>query len=324
MTYNEAALNEVENADLESLGQRKTDGVVWINVDGSRHAETVKRLGDLFGLHALALEDVVNLGQRAKTDPFDEHLFIVIRMPAPGPRYAAEQVSIFLGKDFVITFQEQPGDVFEPVRERIRHGKGRIRKCGADYLAYALIDSVVDSYFPLLEALGERLEAVEDTVMVSPDQSVVAELHAIKADLLGMRRDLWPQRDALAELARDESALVRKKTAPFLRDCYDHNSQLIDLVQVYREVCSDLMSVYLSSVSNRMNEVMKVLTIIATIFIPLGFIAGLYGMNFNPERSAWNMPELNWVLGYPFALLLMLAVAVGLVVFFKKKGWLGS
>ncbi len=308
--------------DLNTLRERWP--VVWVNVDGVAHVDTVDRIGAVFGFHPLALEDVVNLGQRAKTEPYDEHLFIVARMPRAGRRYTTEQISMFLGKGVVVTFQERSGDVFDPVRERIRQGKGRMRKRQADYLAYALIDAVIDSYFPILEDLGERLERIEDDVMRSPDPKTVATLHRIKGDLLGMRRDIWPHREALGQLLREESSFVRDDTVLFLRDCYDHNSQLIDLVQVYREVCSDLMSVYLSSVSNRMNEVMKVLTIIATIFIPLGFIAGLYGMNFNPEKSGWNMPELNWSFGYPVALILMLAVAVALILFFKRKGWIGS
>jgi magnesium transporter len=324
MAYGPDGLEEEGDEALGHVPELGRRPVTWVNIDGVGHVDSVGELGEMFALHPLALEDVVNMGQRAKLEPYDDHLFIVTRMPVPGSRHMTEQVSMFLGKEFVITFQERSGDVFEPVRERIRHGKGRIRKCGADYLAYALIDAVIDSYFPLLEGLGERLEAIEDDVMRSPGPKTVAALHAIKTDLLGIRRDIWPHREALGSLQREESPFIRRETAVFLRDCYDHNSQLIDLVQVYREVCSDLMSVYLSSVSNRMNEVMKVLTIIATIFIPLGFIAGLYGMNFNPERSRWNMPELNWAFGYPFALLLMLGVALGLVVFFKKKGWLGS
>jgi magnesium transporter len=232
-----------------------------------------------------------------------------------------EQLSLFLGRGFVLTFQERRGDGFDGVRARIEHGKALIRRSGADYLAYALLDAVVDGYFPVVESIRDELEVLEDEVLDSPERQTVSKIHAIKRRLQSLRRAIGPHREAINSLLRDSADFVEQDTALYLRDCYDHVLRLAERVEVYREQCADLMTTYLSMVSNRMNEVMKVLTIIATIFIPLSFIAGLYGMNFNPEISRWNMPELNWILGYPFALALMAILAGGLVLFFWRKGW---
>ena len=298
--------------------------VLWVDVDGLGDVETIRTLGELFGLHRLALEDVLNVLQRPKIEQYGNSCFIVTRMVSLGERLETEQLNLFLGRNFVLTFQEgRPGDCLDIIRERIRQKRGRIREAGLDYLAYALLDAVVDCYFPILEEYGERLEDYEDAILASPSGETVARIHEIKRNLLTLRRAVWPQREIFNSLLREEIPFVTHETRLYLRDCYDHVSQLIDLIETYRELGSDLTDVYLSSVSNRTNEIMRVLTVIATIFIPLTFIAGVYGMNFNPSVSPWNMPELNWYWGYPFSLVLMLVVTVGQLVFFRRKGWLG-
>ncbi len=294
--------------------------VTWVNVDGLGDEATLRRLAEIFGIHRLALEDVVSLGQRAKVEPYQDYLFVVGRMPAGEPG-ETEQLSLFLGAHFVLTFQERSGDCFEAVRERIRHGKGLLRGAGSGYLTYALLDSLIDGYFPVLEAVSETLEAIEDEVLGEPEAATISRIHAIKRSLVSMRRAIWPHREAINALSRDAGDFVSEETVVHLRDCYDHTVQIVELVEAYREAASDLMGTYLSAVSNRMNEVMKVLTIIATIFIPLSFIAGLYGMNFDREVSPWNMPELGWYFGYPFALGGMAAIGVGMVVYFWRRGW---
>jgi magnesium transporter len=298
--------------------------VIWVNVEGLGSVETIQTLGEIFDLHSLALEDVLDVHQRPKVEEYDQYLFVVARMPMSGERLDTEQFSLFLGPHFVLTFDERPGDCLEPVRERLRHKRGRLRDANADYLAYALLDAIVDSYFPLLEDYGERLETLEDEVITRPTHDIVSRVHKVKRDLLTLRRAIWPQREAINSLFRDVTPLVTDETRVYLRDCYDHTVQVLDLVETYRELGADLMDVYLSNVSNRINEVMRVLTVIAVIFIPLTFIAGVYGMNFNPDRSPWNMPELNWYWGYPFSLTLMAVVAVGQLVFFWRRGWLGA
>ena len=301
----------------------KRHQVTWVNVTGLGDAKVIRRLGEMFRLHPLALEDVVNTHQRAKVDDYGEHLFLVVRMLASGERLETEQVSIFLGKDFVLTFQERPGDCLDPVRKRIHTAKGRIRRSGPDYLAYAILDAVIDAYFPVLEKTGERLDQLDERVEAATDQATIAQIHELKSELLLLRRAVWPLRDALSALVREPNPLVCEDTRVFLRDCHDHVVQVIELVETCRETCADLRDLHLSAVNNRMSEVMKVLTVIATIFIPLSFIAGLYGMNFDPQASAWNMPELGWRLGYPFALGVMAAVAAGLLWFFRRRRWIG-
>ncbi len=298
--------------------------VLWVDVEGLGNVETIRTLGEVFGLHRLALEDVINVHQRPKVEQYGEYYFIVTRMVRLSEHLETEQLSLFLGKNFVLTFQEgQPGDCLDLIRERIRQKRGRIREAGLDYLAYALLDAIVDCYFPILEEYGERLEAFEDEILSRPYGDVVARIHEIKRNLLTLRRAIWPQRETFNALLREETPFVTHETRLYLRDCYDHVSQLIDLIETYRELGSDLTDVYLSSISNRTNEIMRVLTVIATIFIPLTFIAGVYGMNFNPSASPWNMPELNWFWGYPFSLALMAAVALGQLIFFRRRGWLG-
>lgn len=299
---------------------------VWINIDGLGDADTLREMGKLFHLHPLALEDVVNLHQRPKFEDYDKHHFVVLRMPLAGladQEFQSEQVSLCFGSDFVVTFQEVPGDVFEPVRRRLRSEASQIRKRDPDYLAYALIDAAIDAFFPVLERFGEQVEALENDVIGRPTASHIGEIHRLKHELLTLRRSVWPMRDMIAAMLRDDSALIAESTRVYLRDCHDHTTQLIDMIETYREIASGLVEIHLSSLANRTNEVMQVLTLIATIFIPLTFVVGVYGMNFNTEISLWNMPELNLRYGYPVVMVFMLAIAVALVILFRRKGWIG-
>ena len=314
----------------ELLAAPNRPPVVWIDVVGLGDAATISGIGSLLGLHKLALEDVINVHQRSKLDLFPGSLFFVARMaeppPADSPRdpLTTDQLSLFLGPDYVVTFQERPGDSFDPVRSRLREDVGRTRAMGPDYLAYALIDAAIDAYFPFLEGLGERLEAVEDRIVLGGNGDISsAEVHRIKRDLLTVRRAMWPLRDALGSMYRDTTPLIKPETRLFLRDCYDHTVQIIDLVETYREIGSDLMDVYLTQVNTRINEVMKMLAIIATLFIPLNFVAALYGMNFDPDASPWNMPELRSRYGYPAVLALMASIAAAMFVMFWRRGWIG-
>ncbi|HEY5598746.1 MAG TPA: magnesium/cobalt transporter CorA, partial [Kiloniellales bacterium] len=323
--YGPADVEEVEAARLEDIAKNRGKWpVVWVNVDGLRDLDFIRAIGEMFGLHRLALEDVVNVHQRPKVEEYEDHLFVVSRMIAVDDAPHTEQISLFLGDGYLLTFQETVGDCFDPVRDRIRRHRGLIRESGADYLTYALLDAVIDGYFPVLEDYGEELEILEDTVLAAPLREHVGQIHEMKRNFLTLRRAIWPQREMISALSRNTSKQVSDQTRVYLRDCYDHTIQLIDILETYREVASGLVDVYLSSVSARMNEIMKVLTIIATIFIPLGFIAGVYGMNFNQGVSPWNMPELSWYFGYPVALGLMAAVAGGLLFFFRRRGWLGG
>jgi magnesium transporter len=296
--------------------------VTWVNVDGLGDAKVVARLGEIFGLHPLALEDVLNTHQRSKVEQYGDHLFIVARMIEGGADFETDQLGMFLGQRFVVTFQHLVGDCLDPLRERIRVGRGIIRTAGPDYLAYAMLDAVVDSYFPVLERFGEEIEALEDAIINNPDRGIISHTHEVKSKLLVLRRAIWPLREALHVLVRDPNPVIHEDTRVYLRDCSDHTFQIIDLLETYRELASDLLELYHSSLSNRMNEVMQVLTVIATIFIPLTFIVGIYGMNFDTAVSPWNMPEVKWYYGYPAVWGLMIAIAGGLLLFFRRKGWL--
>ena len=316
--------SETRPVDARALpALRRSHAVLWVDLVGLADHHAIRTLAGEFGLHPLAVEDITNTHQRPKVESYADHLFIVFRMVTPGGPVEGEQVSMIVGKDHVLTFQEKPGDCFTPVRERLRHGKGRLREAGADYLAYALIDAAIDGYFPVLETLGEALESLEDSVVDDPDRRQVEELHHTKRDLLVLRRAIWPLRELLGALLRDDSPIIAATTRPYLRDAYDHTVQLMDIVETYREIASGLLDVYLSSQSARLNEVMKVLTIIATIFMPMSFIASLYGMNFDTTHP-FNMPELGWPLGYAWALGIMAAIALGLLWWFERKGWLGD
>ncbi len=294
--------------------------VIWVNVDGLGDAATIKEIGEMFGVHRLALEDVVHVRQRAKVDEFpgpNEHLFIVARMlDRTDHNVRTEQLSIFLGKNFVLTFQERPGDCLDAIRLRAKEGRGHLREAGSDYLAYSILDAVIDEYFPLLEALGDRLEELEQCVLLNPAPSAASQIHQLKRELLVFRRGVWPLREALSALQRGTSTLITHDTRLYLRDCSDHTFQVLDLIEVYRELAAGLVDLYMTSVSYRMNQIMKVLTIIATIFIPLTFVVGIYGMNFD------NMPELHWRYGYFAAMGLMAAIALVMLGFFWHKGWL--
>jgi len=310
-------------ADFDKLAEIiKQYPVTWVNVDGLGDAKVVARLGEIFGLHPLALEDVLNTHQRSKVEQYGDHLFIVARMIEGGTDFETDQLAMFLGQRFVVTFQHIVGDCLDPLRERIRGGRGILRSAGPDYLAYAMLDSVVDSYFPILEKFGEEIESLEDAIINKPDRGIISHTHEVKSKLLVLRRAIWPLRDALHVLVRDPNPIIREDTRVYLRDCSDHTFQIIDLLETYRELASDLLELYHSSLSNRMNEVMQVLTVIATIFIPLTFIVGVYGMNFDTSVSPWNMPELKWYFGYPAIWGVMIAVTVGLLLFFRRKGWL--
>jgi magnesium transporter len=323
MDYGPESLEEKEVSSVEeTFPYRDTPTVTWINVNGLHDVDLLQKFGEHFGFHPLALEDVLNTGQRPKIEDYDDHEFIVVKELRWQGGLEVEQISMFLGRRYVITLQEFPGDPFNPVRERIRKGKGRIRKMGPDYLAYALIDATVDEFFPILEKFGERIEDLEAEVVENPTRETLQEIHRVKRELLIMRRAAWPEREVINGLQRGESHLIRKETKIYLRDCYDHTIQIMDMIETYRDLTASMMDVYLSSISNRMNEIMKVLTIIATIFIPLTFIVGVYGMNFNPESGPWNMPELNWYWGYPVVWLVMLVIALGLLYIFWKREWL--
>ena len=323
MDYGPDRLEEKTITRVEQLfPYRDSPTVTWINIDGLHDVAALEAIGKHFGFHPLALEDVLNCGQRPKIEDYGEYHFMIMKSLLLGETLETEQISFFLGGNYVITMQEVAGDSFEQVRERIRRGKGLIRRSGPDYLTYALIDALVDEFFPVLEKYGEQIENLEAEMLLEPSQATIQEIHRIKRELLMVRRSAWPERDVINAMQREESDVIRPETQVFLRDCYDHTIQVIDMLETYRELASGLLDVYLSSLSNRMNEVMKVLTIISTIFIPLNFIAGIYGMNYNPEASPLNMPELNWYWGYPFALTLMATVAGLLVVYFRKKRWM--
>ena len=309
----------------ECVAHLTTESVSWIDVGGLGDKATLEKLGEVFELHPLILADIVNVPQRPKLEDYQEQLVIITQMinSAHDRGIWLEQVSFVLGKNYLLTVQEEPQqDCFNPVRDRLSKNKGTIRQHQADYLAYALWDTIIDGYFPVLEMYGERIEELEELVLSQPSKVTLGKIHQIKRDLLSLRRAIWPQRDVLNILIRDGHVLISDRTLRYLKDIYDHTIQIIDTIEIYRELASGLMDVYLSAVSNKMNEVMKLLAVISTIFIPLTFIAGVYGMNFNTDASPWNMPELNWSWGYPLCLALMLAIAIALSVYFKRRGWI--
>lgn len=309
---------EVESVD-ECYAFKETDTVTWVNVSGIHDTEVVQKLGDMFELHSLVLEDILHTGQRPKIEEYEGYLFIVLKMlyrHEESKDIVSEQVSIVLTPHVVLSFQEAEGDVFDLIRERIREAKGRIRKMKGDYLAYALIDAIVDHYFIVLEQLGERIESLEEDLISDPQPTTLRAIHSMKNEIIYLRKSVWPLREVVSNLERGESPLIKKATRVFLRDVYDHTIRVLDTVETFRDLVSGMLDIYLSSTSNKMNEVMKVLTIIATIFIPLGFVAGLYGMNFD------NMPELHWRGGYFLALSFMFLAALAMLAYFKRKGWL--
>ncbi|BAY92191.1 MULTISPECIES: magnesium/cobalt transporter CorA [unclassified Tolypothrix] len=310
----------------ECLQFLDANSVSWVDVRGLGNIDILQRVGQVFDLHPLVLEDVVNMAERPKTEDYDDQLLIIARMVVPKKNafgFFSEQVSLVLGKTYLLTVQEEPEhDCFDAVRSRIEKSKGIIRKSGADYLTYALLDAIIDGFFPVLERYGEQIEDLEEEVITRPTQKTLQKIYKIKRELLQLRRAIWPQRDVINSLMRDSGENISDEVRIYLRDCYDHAVQVIDMVETYRELTSGLMDVYLSAVSNKMNEIMKILTVVSSIFIPLTFVAGIYGMNFNTEKSPYNMPELNWYWGYPLCLAVMAAIAGGLLFFFWRRGWL--
>ena len=293
--------------------------VTWVNVDGIHLLAETAAMGDCLELHPLVLEDVANTNQRPKAEDYGDYLYVVLKMLAyddEANQTTSEQISLVLGPDYVVSFQERPGDVFGAIRERIRSAKGRIRKMGADYLAYCLLDALVDNYFVVLEKIGDRIEFFEDQLVTEPTAGTLHEIHNLKREMIFLRKSVWPLREVIGALQRGESKLIQDSTGIYLRDVYDHTIQVIDTAETFRDMLSGMLDIYLSSVSNRMNEVMKVLTVIATIFIPLTFLAGVYGMNFK------HMPELQWVWAYPALWLVMLAIALVMLLYFHRRKWL--
>lgn len=294
-------------------------GITWVDVDGVHNVEMIRRLGDQYALHPLVLEDIVNTVQRPKIEDYGNYLFIVLRMlrPTGTATFTSEQLSIILGPSHIFTFQEGlQGDVFDSVRERLRNGKGKARGLGADYLAYALIDAVVDNYFSVLEDLGEQIVNLEEELATTPDPNTLHVINEIKKEIIFLRKAVWPLREAVSFLERGDSHLLSDATRVYFRDVYDHTVQVIDTVETYRDLLSGMFDLYLTSISNRTNEIMKFLTIIGTIFLPLTFLVGVYGMNFK------HMPELELQNGYFMLWGLMLALAVAMIIYFRRKRWL--
>ena len=313
--YFEKVVDSVE----ECVPFKETSTVTWINVDGVQDAAVIEKLGAAFGIHALVLEDIMTTTQRPKVDDLGNAVFLVLRMiecDAAGTDMRADQLSLILGPNYVLSFQETPGDCLGPVRERIRGGKGRIRTLGPDYLAYAIVDAVVDNYFFVLEKLGERIDGLEDALVDEPRRGLLHDIHVLKREMIGLRKAVWPLREVVSGLERLETPLIQKSTDLFLRDLYDHSIQVIDTVESFREMLTSMVETYLSSASNRMNEIMKVLTIISTIFIPITFLVGLYGMNFI------HMPEIRWRWGYPMVWALIVGSVAAMFALFRKKKWL--
>ncbi len=320
MDYDETNLQEMEAKTItECFIFAEKSTVTWINVEGLHQVEVIQKLGDCYGFHPLVLEDILNTNQRPKMEDYGEYFYIVLKMlhNEKSPETIAEQISLILGKNFVISFQEGiEGDVFNAIRERIRGGKGRIRGLGADYLAYSLIDAIVDNYFVVLEKMGERIEDLEDELVTNPRPPTLHEIHELKREMIFLRKAVWPLREVVSAMERGESPLITDPTRIYLRDVYDHTIQVIDSIESSRDMLSGMLDIYLSSLSNRMNEIMKFLTIIGTIFIPLTFIVGVYGMNFE------FLPELKWRWGYFAVWGVMLGVSLFMVVYFKRKKWL--
>ena len=320
MDYDRTAFEEKEAETVEEcLSFKEKPTVTWINVDGLHEIDVMEKLGKHFNLHPLVMEDILHTGQRPKMEDLDEYILVILKMlnyDGETDTVKSEQFSIILGSNFVISFQEVPGDVFNSLRERIRNGKGRVRRMGADYLAYALIDSIVDHYFILLEKFGDRIEGLEEELAEDPHPQTLQAIHNLKQEIIFLRKSVWPLREVISGLERTESPLIHDDISMYLRDVYDHTIQVIDSVETDQDILSGMLDLYLSSVSNKMNEVMKVLTIFASIFIPLTFMAGVYGMNFE------FMPELKVHWAYPALWGAMITVAVILLVLFKRKRWL--
>jgi magnesium transporter len=322
MNYNASFIDEKITQDInEALAFEKKDAITWINVDGIRNHRVLETIGTKYNLHPLLLEDISSNDQRPKLDEYDEHIYIVVKMLSFNNEencIAAEQVSFILGKDYVISFQEEEkkGDVFNPNRDRLKANKGKIRKSGSDYLLYSLVDTIVDNYFIILETIGEKVEGLEDALIADPSPERLKVLYALKREMIHLRKSVWPLREVVSKMEKGESELIQPATQLFIRDVYDHTIQVIDTIESYRDLLASMVDIYMSSISNRMNSVMKFLTIISTIFIPLTFVAGLYGMNFD------YMPGLKSEYGYPAVIAFMFLAGVSMFYYFKKKKWL--
>jgi magnesium transporter len=318
--YDSATIEEQRFANVDDcLLHLERPGITWVNVEGVHDVEIIRHLGERFKMHPLVLEDIVNTVQRPKIEDYNDYLFVVLRMlrPTGGGEFTSEQLSIILGPRHLFTFQEGiQGDVFDTVRERLRNGKGKARGMGADYLAYALIDAIVDSYFSVLEDLGERIVNLEEDLTLSPDPGTLHEINNIKKEIIFLRKAVWPLREAVSFLERGDSDLLSDSTRLYFRDVYDHTVQVIDTVETYRDLLSGMLDLYLSSISNRINEVMKFLTVIGTIFMPLTFLVGVYGMNFK------HMPELEWRSGYFMLWGFMIVLSIAMIIYFRRKRWL--
>ncbi|MBI5250781.1 MAG: magnesium/cobalt transporter CorA [Desulfomonile tiedjei] len=320
LDYDLNSVRESQIKDMEELRQfKESPSVTWINVNGVHDTKLVEIIGQIFEVHPLVLEDIVNTTQRPKADVSREYTFVVFKTleyNADTGEIIPEQLSLILGANFLLTFQERPGDPFDPIRERIRSAAGLLRKSGADFLAYSIIDASVDHYFIVLESLAERIELLEEKLVADPKRELLAQIHRLKVDMIFLRRSVWPMREVISRLSSGDSAFVKESTRPYLRDVYDHTVHVVDSIETYRDIVSGMLDIYLSSASNRLNEIMKVLTIIATIFIPLTFVSGWYGMNFK------DMPELTWKWGYPMVIAIALSITTIMLVFFKRNKWI--
>jgi magnesium transporter len=317
---------EIPLADLEGAFLPEKDKVVWVDVQGLGDAGLMQRIAEALGLHPLTLEDIVHIHQRPKLEEFEDYLFVVMRAVRllDDQRIDNEQLSLVLKPGLLVTFQERPGDGFDPVRKRLAEGKGQLRKSGTDYLFYALIDTAIDNYYPVLELYGDTMDQIDEQVRENPRPATSAAVHAMRRELRQLRRAVWPLRDVAVTLGRGDLDLVTGAVKVAFRDCHDHAVQVTEFVESNRERASDLADLYLAVVGEKTNQVMKVLTIIATIFIPLTFLCGVYGMNFKTEVSPYNMPELSWRFGYPFFWTIAVVIFAGMLWFFRHKGWLGS
>lgn len=325
IAYDRDRLLEEEDVDMARVAALRSDWpVVWIDVVGLGSTETIQHIQEGFSLHPLVIEDVVNVGQRPKLEEYEDYNFLVLRLADTALPGLTEQLGMVLKGNSVITFQERPSAHLDPVRDRIRRCMGRMRSSGADYLTYAILDAVIDHYVPVLDEYGQRTDALEQEIMDRPDPGLVARIHDLRHEINQVRRAVRPMLDVVGRLHNEEVPLFSREVKPYLRDCLDHVVRLMETLDSHKDIAHGLMDLHLSSLSQRMNEIMKVLTMIATIFIPLSFITGLYGMNFDPQASPWNMPELEWGYGYPYAISLMVALVSGMLIYFRRKGWLGA
>jgi magnesium transporter len=320
MDYDPQNVRESKIENVEELRKFKdSPSITWINVNGVHDVKLIEKIGQIFDIHPLVLEDIVDTTQRPKAEVSSNYTFIIFKTLESNQETGdiiPEQLAIVFGSKFIMTFQERPGDPFDPIRERLRGRVGRLRTAGPDFLAYSLLDATVDSYFLVLESLAERIEVLEELLVTDPKRELLDQIHRLKVDMIFLRRSAWPLREIINKLSYGDSFFVQKSTLPYLRDVYDHTIHIVETMETYRDIVSGMLDIYLSSVSMRLNETMKVLTIIATIFIPLTFVAGWYGMNFK------NMPEIDWKWGYPMVIVISISIAGGMIVFFRRKNWI--